>query len=109
MNIIDTIEKVRQLKPDRIAFYSYAHVPWIKPGQRKFTELDLPKDEEKRALYELGRTMLEEAGYTVPEAILYYASEKLRLRVPVDAALRNEALQTLRAAQEAAAKSRPAK
>lgn len=62
-SIIDTIEKVRRLKPDRIAFYSYAHVPWIKPGQRKFTELDLPKDEEKRALYELGRTMLEESGY----------------------------------------------
>ncbi|MCX6292071.1 MAG: oxygen-independent coproporphyrinogen III oxidase, partial [Bacteroidetes bacterium] len=62
-SIIGTIEKVRQLKPDRIAFYSYAHVPWLKPGQRKFTELDLPKDEEKRALYELGRTMLEEAGY----------------------------------------------
>ena len=62
-SIVDTIEKVRQLKPDRIAFYSYAHVPWIKPGQRKFTELDLPKDEEKRSLYELGRTMLEEAGY----------------------------------------------
>ena len=62
-SIIDTVEKVRQLKPDRIAFYSYAHVPWIKPGQRKFTELDLPKDEEKRALYELGRTMLEESGY----------------------------------------------
>jgi oxygen-independent coproporphyrinogen-3 oxidase len=62
-SIIDTVEKVRALKPDRIAFYSYAHVPWLKPGQRKFTELDLPKDEEKRALYELGRTMLEEAGY----------------------------------------------
>jgi len=62
-SIIDTVEKVRQLRPDRIAFYSYAHVPWIKPGQRKFTELDLPKDEEKRALYELGRTMLEESGY----------------------------------------------
>jgi oxygen-independent coproporphyrinogen-3 oxidase len=62
-SIIDTIGKVQQLKPDRIAFYSYAHVPWIKPGQRKFTENDLPKDEEKRGLYELGRAMLEEAGY----------------------------------------------
>ena len=62
-SIINTVEKVRELKPDRIAFYSYAHVPWIKPGQRKFTEHDLPKDEEKRALYELGRAMLEESGY----------------------------------------------
>jgi len=62
-SVIDTIEKVRELKPDRIAYYSYAHVPWIKGnGQRKFSEADLPKDEEKRALYELGRDMLQDMG-----------------------------------------------
>lgn len=61
--ITDTIEKVKVLMPDRIAFYSYAHVPWIKPGQRRFTEDDLPAGEEKRALYEKGRLMLEESGY----------------------------------------------
>lgn len=61
--IIDTIEKVVQLKPDRIAFYSYAHVPWIKPGQRKFTEKDLPVDVEKRELYEKGLELFTEAGY----------------------------------------------
>lgn len=58
-----TIEKVLQLRPDRIAFYSYAHVPWLKPGQRKFTEIDLPAGETKRALYEQGRVLFEEAGY----------------------------------------------
>lgn len=62
-SIEQTIEAVRRLRPDRIAFYSYAHVPWVKPGQRRFTELDLPSGEEKRALYELGRGLLEEAGY----------------------------------------------
>ncbi|MEK6614987.1 MAG: oxygen-independent coproporphyrinogen III oxidase, partial [Bacteroidota bacterium] len=62
-SVVDTINKVMLLNPDRIAFYSYAHVPWIKPGQRKFTEKDLPKDEEKRQLYETGRSMLEESGY----------------------------------------------
>ena len=62
-SITDTIEKVLILKPDRIAFYSYAHVPWIKPGQRKFTEKDLPVDEEKRKLYEAGKKMFLEAGY----------------------------------------------
>jgi len=59
----DTIEKTAALKPDRIAFYSYAHVPWVKPGQRKFTELDLPEGDEKRALYELGKEMFEAIGY----------------------------------------------
>jgi len=62
-SVINTILKVNILKPDRIALYSYAHVPWVKPGQRRFTEMDLPKDEEKRELYETGRAMLEEAGY----------------------------------------------
>ncbi|MBX7183065.1 MAG: oxygen-independent coproporphyrinogen III oxidase [Bacteroidia bacterium] len=62
-SIVNTVKEVRELRPDRIAFYSYAHVPWMKPGQRKFTEDDLPSGEEKRALYELGRTLLEEAGY----------------------------------------------
>jgi oxygen-independent coproporphyrinogen-3 oxidase len=38
-------------------------VPWIKPSQRRFTEADLPDGDAKRALYELGRRMLEEAGY----------------------------------------------
>lgn len=58
-----TIEKVNFLKPERIAFYSYAHVPWVSPGQRLYTEADLPRDEEKRALYEMGKQMFEEAGY----------------------------------------------
>jgi oxygen-independent coproporphyrinogen-3 oxidase len=58
-----TIDAVRSLKPDRIAFYAYAHVPWIKPSQRKYTEADLPDGESKRQLYELGREMLEECGY----------------------------------------------
>ena len=63
-SVIDTVEKVLSLRPERIAFYSYAHVPWIKGvGQRKFSEADLPRDAEKRALYETGRTLLEEGGY----------------------------------------------
>lgn len=61
--LIDTLNKVQQLMPDRIAFYSYAHVPWIKPGQRKFTEHDLPDMLEKAALYELGRKALINMGY----------------------------------------------
>jgi len=62
-SIIHTAETVVRLLPDRIALYSYAHVPWIKPGQRKFTEADLPEDEEKRELYETARNILEKAGY----------------------------------------------
>jgi oxygen-independent coproporphyrinogen III oxidase len=61
--IVDTVKKVIELKPDRIAYYSYAHVPWLKPGQRKFTEADLPVGETKRKLYDIGKKMLLDAGY----------------------------------------------
>jgi len=60
----DTVNSVLALKPDRIAFYSYAHVPWVKPGQRRYTEKDLPSSELKQKLYETGREMLKAGGYT---------------------------------------------
>lgn len=59
----DTIEKALAMSPERISFYSYAHVPWIKGGQRRFTEHDLPVGQEKLALYILGKQMIEEKGY----------------------------------------------
>lgn len=60
----NTIRKTMELKPDRLAFYSYAHVPWIKGvGQRGFNENDLPSGEEKRKLYENGKKLLEDLGY----------------------------------------------
>lgn len=63
-NIIDTIEKTNSLSPNRLAFYSYAHVPWIKGnGQRGFKDEDVPKDEEKRKLYEVGKALLSHKGY----------------------------------------------
>ena len=63
-DVIDTINKTKSLQPDRLAFYSYAHVPWIKGnGQRGFNEVDLPKDDEKRLLYEEGKKLLAKNGY----------------------------------------------
>lgn len=51
--------------------------------------------------------LLEEAGYTVPEAYLYYAAERLKLRVVVDDALRRYALAELEAAKRVAEGPRP--
>ncbi|MFN3754027.1 oxygen-independent coproporphyrinogen III oxidase [Flavobacterium sp.] len=63
-NVIDTIEKTNSLSPNRLAFYSYAHVPWIKGnGQRGFKDEDVPKDDEKRQLYEIGKMLLSKKGY----------------------------------------------
>lgn len=52
-----------KLRPDRIALYSFALVPWIKPAQRLFKDEDLPKAAEKRELYEIARGILLDAGY----------------------------------------------
>ncbi|TRX41391.1 oxygen-independent coproporphyrinogen III oxidase [Flavobacterium restrictum] len=63
-DVVDTIEKTKSLQPDRLAFYSYAHVPWIKGnGQRGFKDEDIPKDGEKRVLYEIGKKLLSKNGY----------------------------------------------
>lgn len=63
-DVKDTIDKTKSLQPDRLAFYSYAHVPWIKGnGQRGFKDEDLPKDDEKRMLYEDGKKQLAQNGY----------------------------------------------
>jgi len=62
-NIIDNMAKLEELRPDRIAFYSYAHVPWKSKSQRAYSEKDLPTNDNKRAMYELGRNILEHNGY----------------------------------------------
>ncbi|MFN8674083.1 MAG: oxygen-independent coproporphyrinogen III oxidase [Candidatus Sericytochromatia bacterium] len=62
-NILITMDKVKQFLPDRIALYSYAHVPWKSKTQRKYDESDLPNPIEKRELYETSKNILEEIGY----------------------------------------------
>jgi len=62
-SVLNTIDQVLQLKPDRIAFYSYAHVPWKRPGQRAYTEADLPDNNAKRKLYEVGKKTLLSHNY----------------------------------------------
>ncbi len=63
-HVKSTILKTKELLPDRLAFYSYAHVPWIKGnGQRGFNDQDLPAPELKRKQYELGKQLLAEVGY----------------------------------------------
>lgn len=79
--IENTFEKVLGLRPDRVAFYSYAHVPWVSPGQRGYSDADLPSDVQKRRLYETGRALLRDNHYadigmdhfSLPHDALYLA------------------------------------
>ena len=61
-SISDTLEKTVFLKPDRIALYGYAHVPWLKPAQNSFTEF-LPQAEKRALFYQLSKSTLTMAGY----------------------------------------------
>ncbi|MDP4261746.1 MAG: oxygen-independent coproporphyrinogen III oxidase [Bacteroidota bacterium] len=82
-----TILQTLELKPDRIAFYSYAHVPWTSRGQRLFDENDLPSAEVKMQLYLLGKQLFTQHGYVdigmdhfaLPSDDLYIAREEGRL------------------------------
>ncbi|SFW40449.1 oxygen-independent coproporphyrinogen III oxidase [Cellulophaga fucicola] len=59
-----TILKTKELLPDRLAFYSYAHVPWLKGnGQRGYRDEDLPTATQKREQYEKGKNLLAKVGY----------------------------------------------
>lgn len=62
-NILDTAKFIAEQRPDRIAFYSYAHVPWKSASQRAFTIKDVPAGVEKNELYDIGRYLLEMEDY----------------------------------------------
>jgi len=86
-SIEKTIEQVITLRPDRIAFYSYAHTPWTNKGQRLFDETNLPGPTEKIALYIKGKELLTQNGYidigmdhfSLPTDDLYKAWESGKL------------------------------
>ena len=58
----ETLDKISLLEPERIAYYSYAHVLSMKPAQKSFEEY-LPSDELKFQFMKLGKTKLAHFGY----------------------------------------------
>jgi len=58
-----TLDRVLQLRPNRLAVYSYAHVPWLKPYQRSFEDKDLPAPELKLELFEKAYETFSKTGY----------------------------------------------
>ncbi len=59
-NTLDTIEF---LDPDRIAIYSYAHIPWIKPAQKLIKDEDLPEPASKLAMMRMALDYLQANGW----------------------------------------------
>jgi oxygen-independent coproporphyrinogen-3 oxidase len=58
-----TLDKVITCAPDRIALYSYAHVPHLFKPQRRIGETELPSADAKLAILELAIEKLTGAGY----------------------------------------------
>lgn len=58
-----TVSEIIKMRPDRIALFSYAKVPWLKPHQKAIPEETLPTTEEKFLIYCMARQLLIESGY----------------------------------------------
>jgi len=58
----ETVDKIVGMKPDRIAVFSYAHVPWLKKQQGSFAR-HLPQGPEKFRIFSTAIVKLTEAGY----------------------------------------------
>ncbi len=59
-----TLDEIIALNPDRLAVFSYAHVPWIKPAQKIFDDRgQLPSTEDKLAMLTTAVAKLTAAGY----------------------------------------------
>jgi len=67
-----TLEKTIALRPDRLAVFGYAHVPWLKRHQRKLNEDALPNPLQRAGLYLMAQEVLSEAGY-VPIGLDHFA------------------------------------
>ena len=57
-----TVEQIVGLSPDRIAMFSYAHVPWLKKQQGSFVKF-LPEGMKKFDIFRNGLLKFLEAGY----------------------------------------------
>jgi oxygen-independent coproporphyrinogen III oxidase len=58
------LEAVLSMRPDRVAVYSFAHVPWIKGNQKTINPADLPAPELKMELFCIAREAFLGAGYS---------------------------------------------
>ncbi len=61
-SFVDSVEKVIGMNPDRVAMFSYAHVPWLKKQQGSFAKY-IPQGMEKYQIFRAGIERFTRAGY----------------------------------------------
>ena len=62
-NFADSVEKVIDISPDRIAVFNYAHVPWLKKHQNVIQTEHLPSPDERLQVLRMTIEKLIAAGY----------------------------------------------
>jgi oxygen-independent coproporphyrinogen III oxidase len=58
-----TVDQVIGLKPDRIALYSFAYVPWLQKHQTKLVQDDFPNNDDKLDIFLIARQKFLANGY----------------------------------------------
>jgi oxygen-independent coproporphyrinogen-3 oxidase len=84
----ETVEKSLSLRPDRIAQFGYAHVPWFKKHQTMIDEAALPNADERLAQATAAADLIASHGYArigidhfaLPDDSLAVAAREGRLR-----------------------------
>lgn len=86
--VLSTVDAILAMRPERVALFGYAHVPWMKPHQKLLPEAELPGPSERLDQSEAAAERLTGAGYlrvgidhfALPEDDLAWASVSGRLR-----------------------------
>lgn len=63
VRIVDSVQKLLSLSPDRVALYGYAHVPWMAKRQQMIPSEALPRPDERLDLFEAARKLFVWDGY----------------------------------------------
>ena len=83
-----TFKQVIDLRPDLLAFFSFAYVPWKMDNQAKIDQATIPSPELKSMLFQLGKQALVNSGYSLvgldhfalPESYLGKALKQKKLK-----------------------------
>ena len=58
-----TLEQILEMRPDRLAVYSFAYVPEVRPNQKRLPVVGIPAGADKLELFRIAWEMLTGAGY----------------------------------------------
>ena len=72
VDVLSTLSRLLTLRPDRLALFGYAHVPWMKPNQKLIDEVTLPDAVERLDQSEAAAELLKAEGY-VPIGLDHFA------------------------------------